>query len=137
MDEKNKAVTKEHKDTMSNKKFGIILASPILAPIILCAVIMLFMFVGCGWLFVAMTFFATASAAAIGIIGIAGAYVNLAAGIGAVLIMLGIGLSGLGLSYPLFCISKEFFKGFSALSEEMLKKMKEIKSEVVSTYENL
>jgi len=116
---------------MSNKKLCIVLASPVLIPSAVVAAVMYGMLIGCGWLFVSMTFFTAAAAAIIGILGIVGAYMNLINGIYAALIMLGCGLCSLGFVYPAFAIAREFSKGFSALRLQLTAKAKELKEKAV------
>lgn len=116
----------QEKETMSNRKFAAILASPILAPLSMAPVIMFGMFIACGWMLVATTFFTAAGAAAVGIIGMIGAYQNVANGIGAVLLMLGGSLMGFGLVMPIFKIAKEFCNGFLVLNRELCAKAKEL-----------
>ena len=113
---------------MSNKKLALVLASPILAPMVLAAVVLFFMFIACGWFFVAVTFFTSAAAAAVGIVGVVGAFFNTANGLGAVLIILGAGLSSFAFIYPTFVIGKEMAKGFLILHRELMAKGREIKN---------
>ena len=123
--------------TMSNKKLVLLMSSPMVAPVAFVAVIMFFMFVGCGWFFVAITFFTSICAAAIGIVGIIGAFFNGANGIGAVLLSLGIGLGSLGFVYPTFIIAKEMSKGFLLLHRELMNKGKEIKTKILKGLKEL
>ena len=117
--------------TMSNKKLALVIASPVLAPMALAAVVLFFMLIACGWFFVSVTFFTSAAAAAVGIVGIVGAFFNTANGIGAILLMLGIGIASLGFIYPTFIIGKEMSKGFMILHRELMGKGKEIKDKVM------
>ena len=117
--------------TMSNKKLALVIASPVLAPMALAGVILFFMLIACGWFFVSVTFFTSAAAAAVGIVGIVGAFFNTANGIGAVLLMLGTGIASLGFIYPTFIIGKEMSKGFMILHRELMAKGKEIKDKVM------
>jgi uncharacterized membrane protein len=112
---------------ISDKKLFSILASPVLLPVLIGAAVIYLMFLGCGWLFVAMSFFTSAGAAALGIVGIVGAFANAANGIDAFLVMAGCGLIGIGLAYPIFRVSLEFCKGFSVLSSTMVAKLGELK----------
>ncbi|MFT3952332.1 MAG: hypothetical protein QM689_10395 [Oscillospiraceae bacterium] len=111
---------------MRSSKFALLLASPVLAPAVICAVVIFFLLIVCGWFFVAAVFFSAAGAAAIGLIGIAGAFYNAGNGFGAVLVILGSSLIALGLAYPLFCIATEFLRGYRILSDELMKKGKEL-----------
>ena len=115
--------------TMSNTKLALIIASPILAPIIMIAVMLFFMLIACGWFFVSVTFFTAAAAAAVGIVGIIGAFFNAVNGIGAVLLMLGAGIASLGFVYPTFIIGREMAKGFMILHRELMRKGKDIKNQ--------
>ena len=126
-------IVQENKDpqTMSNKKLALVIASPVLAPMALAGVVLFFMLIACGWFFVSVTFFTSAAAAAVGIVGIVGAFFNAANGIGAVLLMLGAGIASLGFIYPTFIIGKEMSKGFLILHRELMGKGKEIKDKVL------
>ena len=117
--------------SMSNAKLALIITSPVLIPIALAAVVLFFMFIACGWFFVAMTFFTSVASAAIGIVGIIGTFFNVANGIGAVLLMLGVGLGSLGFIYPTFIIGREMSKGFLILHRELMAKGVEIKEKLL------
>ena len=117
---------------MNANKAGLIITSPVLALIALAAVILFFLFVASIWFFVAVSFFTSAAAAAIGIVSIIGIFFNLANGIGAVLIMLGVGIGGLGVTYPLFIIAKEMAKTVFILHCELMRKGKEIKEKAMN-----
>lgn len=116
--------------TMSNKKLALVIASPVIAPMALAAVMLFFMMIAIGWFFVATTFFTSACAAAVGIVGIVGAFFNMANGIGAFLLMFGTGIASLGFIYPVFIIGKEMAKGFLILHRELMNKWREIKDKV-------
>ena len=121
----------EAQKTMSNKKLALVFASPVLAPMALAAIVLFFMFIACGWFFVAVTFFTSAAAAAVGIVGIIGVFFNAVNGVGAVLLILGAGIASLGFIYPTFIIGKEMSKGFLILHRELMGKAKEIKEKVL------
>ncbi|MDF2926635.1 MAG: hypothetical protein K0R57_5549 [Paenibacillaceae bacterium] len=126
------------KSTMSTRKFAIItLGWPILIPVAIVAVAMMGMLIGCGWFLVGMTFFVSASAAAIGICGIAGAVANTANGFGAVTLALGCGFIGFGMTMPMFKIAKEFFNGYLTLSQEITRKFIELKAEARAKYDSI
>lgn len=112
--------------TMSNRRFALLLASPILAPMALGAVLMFGMLIGCGWMFVAMTFFTAAASAAVGIVGIIGAFINAVNGAGAVLLMVSCALGGLGFVYPIFIVAREFSKGYLLFSRAFTAKCREV-----------
>ena len=111
---------------MSNRQYLLLLASPLLVPLAMAPVLMVGMLLLCGWLFVATTFFAGASAAVLGAVGIAGAVANAVNGTGAVLLMLGIGVGALGLVYPILVIAVEFGRGYRQLCRAFLAKTKEL-----------
>ena len=121
----------EVQKTMSNKKLGLVFASPVLAPMAMAAVVIFFIFIACGWVFVAITFFTSAAAAAVGIVGITGAFFNSVNGIGAVLLILGVGIGSLGFVYPIFIIAKEMSKGFLILHRELMNKAEEVKNKLM------
>lgn len=122
------------KKLMSNKKFAFILGSPIILPTILALVLVFGMFIGCGWFFVGITFFVALASAITGVMGIFLAYINIANGIGAILLAAGIGLIGLGLTFPLLCIAKEFYSNYRVLSKQLVDKFIELKNKVVITH---
>ena len=116
---------------MSNKKFAAVLASPILIPMAIITVMLYGMLLGCGWMFVALTYFTAIAAVGVGVSGIVGAYMNAANGMGAVLLLFGSGIFSLGFVYPILAIAKEFSKGYSALYRQLLIKGKELKGKVM------
>ena len=111
---------------MSNRKFFLLLASPVLLPLAMAPVLLFGMLLLCGWLFVAMVFFSGAAAAAAGAVGIAGAVANAANGTGAVLLLLSVGLAALGAVYPVLVLAVEFGRGYRQFSRVFLAKAKEL-----------
>jgi len=117
---------------MNINKAVLIIASPGLALIALSAAILFVLLIAVIWFFVAVLFLISAAAAAIGIAGIVGTFFNAANGIGAVLLMLGVGAGGLGFTYPLFVIAKEMAKTVFILHCELVRKGKEIKEKAMN-----
>ena len=130
-DKMSNEATTQTEQPMSNKKFATVMASPILIPMALVTVMLYGILLGCGWFFVAITYFTAIAAVGVGVLGIIGAYMNMANGLGAVLLLLGSGIFSLGFVYPIFVIAKEFSKGYSALYKQLLIKGKELKGKVM------
>lgn len=115
----------ETESKMSNKKYFMILASPIIAPVALCAVMMPVMFIFCGWLIVGTVFLCAVGAIAIGVCGIIGAIVN-SANLGSLFIMLSCSFISIGLIYPILSIAIEFFQSYKGLQKSLWNKTEEM-----------
>ena len=116
---------------MNTKKMALILSSPILTLIALAAAILFFLLISVIWFFVVVLFLTSAASAAVGIVSIIGIFFNTANGIGAVLLILGVGAGGLGLTYPLFIIAKEMAKTVFILHCELMRKGGELKEKAM------
>ena len=130
LDDREPLLENDTPKTMSNTKLALVIAFPVIAPVVLVAVTLFFMVIACGWFFVGVTFFTSAAAAAVGIAGVTGVFFNAANGIGAMLLILGMGIGSLGFIYPFFIIGKEMSKGFLILHRELMNKGREIKEKV-------
>jgi uncharacterized membrane protein len=93
--------------------------------------ILVYLFLGFGWVLVATAYFSSAVATSIGILGIVGADANISNGIGAFLIALGGCLLGFGLILPLFYFAQEFLTRFLVVQKDVLGKLNKFRATVM------